>query len=255
MYKTGFELNNPDIENFNRKFTIALWIISALFLAFFALMPRIDPWVSALFVNEAGNGADRWPAVSAMRWIVYRLMVAGVMVTIVCMIITLATRKMILGMDWRAFVFASLSCLTGPAILANFLLKGNVPRSRPRDLLEFGGDMDYTAVLDFSGKCTGNCSFVSGEVATAAALFGIWVFVTTGRKRIFFLVASILVALFVGAIRVMMGAHFLSDVLLAWCFSMLACSFAWYWCYHSAWSPFVNLQKAFQIRGKHLDWE
>ncbi|MCO6186514.1 phosphatase PAP2 family protein [Rhizobium sp. L1K21] len=99
------------------------------------------------------------------------------------------------------------------AIIVNMLLKANSARPRPAATSLFGGDMEFKAVADFGGACTSNCSFISGEAASAGWLICALAILSPRLRRILFVpvVAAALLTVF---LRVMFGRHFLSDALL-----------------------------------------
>lgn len=108
-----------------------------------------------------------------------------------------------------AYLLAVL--LLGPGLIANTLLKDHWGRPRPVHLVQFGGHAVYTPALQPSSQCLHNCSFVSGHAAGAFyPMAGYWV---TRRRR--WLLGGIVFGLFVGYVRMAMGAHFLSDVLFS----------------------------------------
>jgi lipid A 4'-phosphatase len=101
--------------------------------------------------------------------------------------------------------------LIGPGLIANSLLKNQWGRARPVHLVQFGGKAQFTPPLLPTNHCPKNCSFVSGHAAVSFyPMAGFWL---TRRRR--WLVAGCALGLFVGFVRLAMGAHFLSDVLFA----------------------------------------
>ncbi|KQY58027.1 hypothetical protein ASD52_22330 [Ensifer sp. Root142] len=102
----------------------------------------------------------------------------------------------------------------GPG-LAIQLLKRLVGRARPSEIIEFGGTLPFTPAWQVSGACSRSCSFASGEAATAIALIALVVFLPT-RWRLTTIIALIPVVLAFSLNRIAFGAHFLSDVVLAW---------------------------------------
>ena len=111
--------------------------------------------------------------------------------------------------------------LLGPGLIANTLLKDHWGRPRPVHLVQFGGHSVYTPALQPSTQCLRNCSFVSGHAAGAFYLMaGFWV---TRRRR--WLLGGIAFGLFVGYVRMAMGAHFLSDVLFSGIVVHFSCRF------------------------------
>ncbi|WP_245580038.1 phosphatase PAP2 family protein [Niveispirillum irakense] len=124
-------------------------------------------------------------------------------------------------------LFVLLSFAAGPLLIVE-TLKPLIGRARPRQLLEFGGSADFTPVWQFAGACARNCSFPSGEASGAAAALSLLVLVPTRlrRKAAFILIPLLML---IALNRVLFGAHFLSDVTLAWLFTMLAMAWIWKW--------------------------
>ncbi|MDB5791953.1 MAG: hypothetical protein JWQ80_1977 [Massilia sp.] len=101
--------------------------------------------------------------------------------------------------------------LLGPGLVVNTVLKNHWGRPRPVHLLQFGGDAEFTPAFEPSSRCPTNCSFVSGHAAAAFYLMApFWV-----SRRRSYLWGGIAFGLFVGFVRMAMGAHFLSDILFA----------------------------------------
>ncbi|MGH6810686.1 MAG: phosphatase PAP2 family protein [Ensifer adhaerens] len=102
----------------------------------------------------------------------------------------------------------------GPG-LAIQLLKRLVGRARPSEIVDFGGTLPFTPAWQVSGACSRSCSFASGESATAIALIALAPLLPERCRRTAIL-ALIPVVLTFSLNRVAFGAHFLSDVVLAW---------------------------------------
>jgi membrane-associated phospholipid phosphatase len=124
-------------------------------------------------------------------------------------------------------LFVLLSFAAGPLIVVQ-TLKVVIGRVRPRELVEFGGAADFTPVWQFSGACSRNCSFPSGEASAAAAALSLLVFVPAKHRWIaaVFLTPCLL---FIAFNRVIFGAHFLSDVMLGWLLTVFAMVWIWRW--------------------------
>ena len=50
-------------------------------------------------------------------------------------------------------------------LFINSVLKEGWGRSRPNDIINFGGSNNFTSWIQYSLECTSNCSFVSGDAA------------------------------------------------------------------------------------------
>ncbi len=122
---------------------------------------------------------------------------------------------------WRRWLFLFLSLVIGPGLIANTLLKDNWGRARPLQIEQFGGRAHFTPPFVMTNQCEKNCSFVGGDSS-----FGFWfhslAYVAARRRRAVF-VAGLGVGVLYSLIRVGMGAHFLSDVIIGGWF-MLASS-------------------------------
>jgi membrane-associated PAP2 superfamily phosphatase len=115
----------------------------------------------------------------------------------------------------RATLFVLATFALGPGLIVNGVLKENWGRARPRALLEFGGDAAFSPAWWISDQCARNCSFVSGEAAGAFGLVAL-VFLVPKEQRPAMSVFTLSFAAIVSLTRIAVGAHFLSDVLIAW---------------------------------------
>ncbi|WP_421856152.1 phosphatase PAP2 family protein [Oricola sp.] len=121
--------------------------------------------------------------------------------------------------------------IIGPGLLVNGVLKAHWGRPRPWMTEEFGGWLPFVEAGTKTGYCASNCSFVSGEASTAGWLMCLALMLAIRRRRIFAaLVAA--VSIVMAAMRVVFGAHYLSDAILGYLstiviFSVLAVVSEW----------------------------
>jgi lipid A 4'-phosphatase len=194
----------------------------------FAAVPELDMIVSRLFWTEStGFGLGKNGLLLLVRdtnrplpWVVVGIM----------MVLMLAARfihRMKHPPSPHKILYVITFFAVGPG-LAVHLIKSVVGRARPRSVLEFGGNSVFTPPWELTDQCSHNCSFVSGEAASAFALLTLVVFI--GPKRAPFYLAAMGVVVFVFSFnRVMFGAHFLSDVLLAWNVMWVLAILLWRW--------------------------
>jgi lipid A 4'-phosphatase len=123
-------------------------------------------------------------------------------------------KRVVLGLTTRKIVYLLATLLIGPGLIVESLLKPHSGRARPQDLAMFGGSADYTAPLALADACASNCSFVSGHAAVAFWLTA-YAFIVPREMRGPAFVLGLLIGIAVGAIRVMQGAHFVSDIVYA----------------------------------------
>ena len=106
-----------------------------------------------------------------------------------------------------------ICCLVlGPGLLVNLVLKDNsVGRARPKQVVEFGGEHQFTSPFEYSGACQRNCSFSSGHASIGFVFLSLlWV---AGRRRYF--VGGVVLGGLLGLMRMAQGGHFLSDVIFS----------------------------------------
>lgn len=184
--------------------------------ALFVFFPGLDLAVSSLFYNEAGgfqltqvgllkdlrDVGDEMPATIAV------IVAAALLLKLIY-----PSRPTLLPPRFSLY-YLSLYLL-GPLLLVNGFLKAFSGRPRPRQILDFGGTLHFSRAWSFGGECVANCSFVSGEAAAAACLVPLALFVSrVWRKEVAVLITAF--AAVTSLNRVAFGAHFLSDIVIAW---------------------------------------
>ena len=126
---------------------------------------------------------------------------------------------------WRLWAFITMLYVVGPGLLVNVLLKQNWGRARPVMVEAFGGDKLFTPPFEIAGQCSLNCSFVSGEAASAAVMVIVLAVlcrsVFPGRLRVTAYVALGGLFMLASGMRVASGRHFLSDVVFAGLFMLV----------------------------------
>ena len=121
-----------------------------------------------------------------------------------------------------------LASLAGPLLVTNIILKDHVGRPRPRDVTEFGGTLDFHQWFEWGGKCSDNCSFVSGEVSSMVMMVTSLAFAAPRWRRP--LALALPPAWFYAAyMRAGQGAHFPSDTFLAGIFMILIAALCYRW--------------------------
>ena len=122
--------------------------------------------------------------------------------------------------DGRSIVFLIATLAIGSGLIVNLGLKDHAHRPRPVHLVEFGGEMQFRPWYRFDGDCETNCSFVSGEAASAFWMVAPAMLVPPPWRA-----AAVVGALAFGVgasgLRLAFGGHFPSDVLLGGLISLL----------------------------------
>jgi lipid A 4'-phosphatase len=209
----------------NRTGLIIALVIAVVGGLLFGLFPGLDLAISRHFHDYIDTSKHTfalrvYPPLMNVRnvglWIGTILVAPAVASLIVKFI--LPQRKMVVS--GRAVVFLISTLALAPGLLVNVGLKEHWNRPRPIDVRQLGGDETFVAWWDPRGDCASNCSFVSGDVAGAA-----WTFAPAAlappQWRALAYGAAFALTVGMGAVRVMAGAHFVSDVLFAAVFTFL----------------------------------
>jgi lipid A 4'-phosphatase len=87
--------------------------------------------------------------------------------------------------------------------------------------VEFGGDRTFTPPFIPANQCVKNCSFTSGEAASVfVPFYAAGLLVPHGSAAL--ILAGTLLGFAAGLMRIVQGAHFLSDVVFAGIFMGLS---------------------------------
>ena len=203
---------------------IALAIATVTGVAF-GFFPQLDLRVAQHFHDyiDTSKNVFAWriyPPLMLARnvglWISTVLVAPAVAALVVKFI--LPRRKMFIS--GRAAVFLVVTLVLAPGLMVNVALKDHWGRPRPIDVTQFGGDKHFVPWWDPRGECPSNCAFVSGDVAGTA-----WTFAAAAlappQWRILAYGAAFALTTGMATIRVMAGAHFVSDAIFAAVFTFL----------------------------------
>jgi membrane-associated PAP2 superfamily phosphatase len=120
----------------------------------------------------------------------------------------------------RAALFLVATLALAPGLLVNVVLKDHWGRPRPIDVQQFGGDKYFVPWWNPRGDCPSNCSFVSGDVSGA-----FWTIAPAAlappQWRALAYGAALAFGTGMGVMRVMVGSHFVSDLIFAGVFTYL----------------------------------
>ncbi|XVN43469.1 MAG: phosphatase PAP2 family protein [Candidatus Rickettsia vulgarisii] len=206
-------------------------ITSGILLLLVTLFPNIDIDFAKLFYNEQEGFIYRNDIIVEFWFIIIptltKTLIAVLLLYLFYLIIRYRSIKKILLLSGSIYII--ISTAIGPGLVVNHLFKENFGRARPIQITNFNGKQNFTRVFEITNECMHNCSFSSGHAAmgysfTNLAYVAPYLFFT----RIYSL------ALFLGSVvgmsRILMGGHFLSDV-LASCFVVLIINHLLYLCW------------------------
>jgi lipid A 4'-phosphatase len=202
-----------------RAWAVALFASALLF----SLAPGIDLRVSGLFAADGHFPLADVRALERVRQVIWQASQGAVVLAIIGLVASGATGRPALWLPQRAWGFILALYVLAPGIVVNAGLKTHWGRARPANVSEFGGMSQFTPALMPADECLRNCSFVSGEAASAAALaISLVVALVALRGRMsprafrLWICVAVAVAVVGGLLRVATGRHFLSDVVFAW---------------------------------------
>lgn len=182
----------------------------------FGIFPELDLKLAALFYDPATrsfplkqNGLAAFARDAAM-WICWGLALPSI-VALVFKFIRPDRRLLVAG---RTMLFLLMTISLSAIVISNLTFKTYWGRPRPVAVIELGGDLPFVPWWDPRGRCGRNCSFFSGEGATAfwtlapAAL-------TPPAVRPFAYAAATLFGVATSLLRMAFGGHFFTDVAAA----------------------------------------
>ena len=205
-----------------RTIFIILLGLAALTGIVFAVAPELDLAVASYFyaigVREAMPRLSH--AIGVARSFEPEVTTLAVAPAVAVVIIKMFWPKRPTLMPARAARFLILTLVLGPGLLVNAVLKDHWSRPRPGMVAELGGTMAFKPWWDPRGACEANCSFVSGETSSAVWLSAPalllpapWHYAALGGVAVY--------ASAIAFMRLLLGGHFLSDVIFAALFTGL----------------------------------
>jgi membrane-associated PAP2 superfamily phosphatase len=182
----------------------------------FGIFPELDLKLAALFYDPHSKSfplkLEGWAQLArdGAMWIAWALALPA----IVALAIKFLRPDRPLLISGRAVIFLLLTLTLSAGVLSNLTFKSYWGRPRPVLVTDFNGDLPFVAWWDPRGGCGRNCSFFSGEGATAfwtiapAALAPpAWRPLAYAAATLFGLVTSVL--------RMAFGGHFFTDIAAA----------------------------------------
>lgn len=174
---------------------------------------NVDLWLAGLFFDRSvGKFVGQTnPGFGALRENGYVAVATAILVATLGLARLMGGR--LPGLPPRTAIALLLSLLIGPGLLVNGILKPYGGRPRPAEVSQFGGPLSFVEWWNLKGDCDNNCSFMSGEAATAAWMFGPAMLVPP-PLRVWALGAAGVFTVVVSVLRMAAGGHFFSDVLI-----------------------------------------
>src|SRR6202171_3115898 len=182
----------------------------------FGTYPQLDLKLAALFYDAATRSFPlKLNALAAIArdgamWMSWGLALPA----IVALGVKLVRPDKPLLISGRAIVFLLVTLILSAGVLTNLTFKSYWGRPRPVVVTRFNGPEQFVPWWDPRGSCSRNCSFFSGEGATA-----FWTYapaaLTPPAWRPLAYVAATLFGVMTSVLRMAFGGHFFTDVAAA----------------------------------------
>jgi len=180
----------------------------------FGIFPELDLKLAALFYDSATTSfplKQSWLAAIARdgaMWVAWALALPA----LAAIVVKLVRPDRPMFMPARAAVFLLVTILLSAVVLTNLTFKSYWGRPRPVVVTQFNGPQEFVPYWDPRGTCGRNCSFFSGEGATA-----FWTYAQIGRAspawRALAYAAATLFGVTTSVLRMAFGGHFFTEFL------------------------------------------
>lgn len=194
---------------------IALGLSLAVGLAF-GIYPELDLRLAALFYDPATRTFPlKLSTLAAIArdgamWIAWAIALPAIF----ALAVKLVRPHRPLLISGRAIVFLLVSLLLAAGILTNLTFKTYWGRPRPVVVTQFNGDLPFVPWWDPRGGCGRNCSFFSGEGATAFWTYAPAALAPPAWRPLAFAAATAF-GVVTSVLRMAFGGHFFTDVAAA----------------------------------------
>lgn len=203
----------------------------------FGLYPELDIRLAGLFYDTATTrfptSSVSWATFSrdAAMWIAWGFAAPSV----VALVWKMVRPDRPLLVKGRTVAFLLISIVLSAIVLTNITFKSHWGRPRPVAVTEFGGPWQFRPWWDPRGECPRNCSFFSGEGATAYWTFAPAALAPPAMRPLAY-VAAFSFGTVTSGLRMAFGGHFFTDVTIAGLVTFLVIWLLYGLIYRWAWS-------------------
>src|SRR5207253_8892214 len=188
----------------------------------FGIYPELDLKLAALFYDAPTRSfplkLNAWAAIArdGAMWIAWGLAVPA----IAALVIKLLRPDRPLLMSGRSVIFLLVTLALSAGVLTNLTFKSYWGRPRPVVVTQFNGSDQFVPWWDPRGSCGRNCSFFSGEGATAFWTYAPAALAPPAWRPLAYAGAT-LFGIVTSSLRMAFGGHFFTDVAIAGLVSFL----------------------------------
>jgi len=196
----------------------------------FGIFPELDLKLAALFYDPATKSFPlKSDAVAAFArdgamWVAWALALPA----LVAIVVKLVRPDRPMLIPGRTAVFLLVTILLSAGVLTNLTFKSYWCRPRPVVVTQFNGRLEFVPWWDPRGECGRNCSFFSGEGATAFWTYAPAVLTPPAWRPLAYAAAT-LFGITTSVLRMAFGGHFFTDVAAAGLVSFLVIWLAYAW--------------------------
>ena len=140
-----------------------------------------------------------------------------VLITLLCLAKALYQKNKTLT---RQCIFLCVCWIITSAVITP-ILKTTFSRTRPMYTMHYGGSNHFQKIWQIGNECKSNCSFISDEATIAFSFIAFLFLIKKSRRRHQVAAAVVCYYIFVSIIRMLIGKHFLSDVVMAGCLTFI----------------------------------
>ena len=182
----------------------------------FGIYPELDLQLAGLFFDASNKTFPLKFNTLAMiardgaMWIAWGLALPS----IVALVVKLARPDKPLLVPGRTVMFLLVTLVLSAGILTNLSFKSHWGRPRPIVVTQFDGPQQFVPWWDPRGSCGRNCSFFSGEAATAFWTYAPAALTPPAWRPLAFTAATVF-GVVTSGLRMAFGGHFFTDVAAA----------------------------------------
>jgi len=182
----------------------------------FGIYPELDLKLAALFYDPATKTfpLKSDPTASFARDISMWIAWAFALPAIVAFVVKLLRPDRPMLIPGRATIFLLVTIILSAGILTNLTFKSYWGRPRPIVVSEFNGPQEFVPWWDPRGSCVRNCSFFSGEGATAFWTYAPAALAPPAWRPLAYAAATVF-GITTSGLRMAFGGHFFTDVAIA----------------------------------------
>jgi lipid A 4'-phosphatase len=190
--------------------------LSFIFVVLYLVWPEIDMQIAGVFYDAVTKTFPLRSHLVAMIARETAMIIAWAICApaIVALLVKLVRPDRPMLLRGRMVAYMVITMILTAGIVTNLTFKSHWGRPRPAAVVEFNGQWQFTPWWQPGGECPRNCSFFSGEAATAFWTYAPASLTPPAWRPLAYLGAT-LFGLATGGLRVAFGGHFVSDVVVA----------------------------------------